>query len=466
MTDTRRIEFEPVTRLEGHAKISLDVTSGKLQKCNFQVIEPPRLFEKFMEGVPAEEAPQLSERICGICSVAHHLASVKAVDDAWGVTPTKQGVKLRYLENLGEYIHSHALHLVYLALPDFISPEEPHVIAVAQKEPELAKLGIELRMFGQKIIKAVGGRMIHPCTAVPGGMAEPLREEDATTLAKEAPKAMETAKAITDLYFKLAKDKELFRIGYFSSEPTHFLGLHQKGVHDLYDGDLRFIKPDGTKLRDFKTKDYLEHIAEAAMPYCTVKYPYIKDLGPEKGNYRVGPLARVNVADKMPTPLAQGYTEQLFELFGGRPILDPMAYHLARAIELVTSLELAIPLLEDSTLQEDNHRIPVEPRAGDGIGVVEAPRGTLYHHYTTNDDGIITQVNILVATAQNVRTIEKHVQAKAQELLPDLLKPRPHCLKALNELEVSVRCYDMCISCSVHMIELKTDAGVVSLDSC
>ncbi len=465
MTDTKRIEFEPVTRLEGHAKISLDVSGGKLQKCNFQVIEPPRLFEKFMEGVPAEDAPQLSERICGICSVTHHLASVKAVEAAWGVTPTKQGEKLRYLENLGGYIHSHTLHLVYLALPDFISPEEPHVLAVAQKEPKLAKLGIELRMFGQKITKAIGGRMIHPCTAVPGGVAEPLGEEDARTLAKEAPKAMATARAITDLYFKLAKDKELFRIDSYSREPTHYLGLHQKGVHDLYDGDLRFVKPDGTKLRDFKAKDYLDHIAEAAMPYCTVKYPYIKDLGPAKGNYRVGPLARLNVADKMPTPIAQGYAEQFFDLFGGRPVLDPMGYHLARAIEVVTSLELAIPLLEDTTLQEDNHRIPVEPRAGDGVGVTEAPRGTLFHHYTTNDDGILTKVNILVATAQNVRTIERHVQAKAHELLPELLKPRPHCLKAVSAMEVAVRAYDMCISCSVHTIEVKTDRGIISLDS-
>ncbi|MFW9983789.1 MAG: Ni/Fe hydrogenase subunit alpha [Candidatus Odinarchaeota archaeon] len=453
MSKPKHIEFEPMTRLEGHAKISLDVTGGKLNKCHFHIIESPRLFERFMEGIPAEDAPQLSERICGICSVAHHLGSVKAVEHAWGVTPPKQAVKLRHLENFGEFIHSHALSQVYLALPDFITPETPNVLAVAAKNPTLAKKGIELRMFGQNIIKAVGGRMIHPCTAIPGGMAGPLLKEERDKLAKQAPKALATARAIADLYFKLAK-KEGGMVGYYLSNPTHYLGLHNKGVHDIYDGSLRFITPEGKTLHDFKPADYAQYIAEDAMPYTTVKYPFIKELGPKKGNYRVGPLARLNVAKKMASDLAQGYAEQLFEMFGGKPIHDPIAYNLARSAELVSAVEQAITLLEDSTLQEDNHRISVEPRAGEGVGVVEAPRGTLFHNYWTNDDGIITKVNCVIATGQNVRTIEHAVQAKAQELLPELLKPRPESLNALAKIEPLVRAYDPCISCSVHMIEL------------
>lgn len=457
MTKQKHIEFEPMTRLEGHAKISLDVTGSTLNKCHFHIIEPPRLFERFMEGIPAEEAPQLSERICGICSVAHHLGSVKAVEAAWEINPPEQAVKLRLLENFGEFIASHALHLVYLALPDFLTPEQRNVLAIAAKDPALAKKGIELRMFGQNIIKAVGGRMIHPCSAVPGGMAGPLHEEEAAKLAKQAPKALATARAITKLYFKLAKRKDVGRVGYYLNEPTYYLGLHQKGVHDIYDGTLRFITPEGKTLHDFKPADYAKYIAEDAMSYTTVKYPFLKELGPKKGNYRVGPLARLNVAKKMASEEAQGFADQLFDQFGERPIHDPIAYNLARSIELLSAVEQAIPLIKDTNLQEDNYRIPIEPQSGEGVGVVEAPRGTLFHNYWTNDDGIITKVNCMIATGQNVRTIEQGVQQKAQELLPELLKPDPEHLNALNELEVLVRAYDPCISCSVHFIELIKD---------
>jgi len=454
MSKPKHIEIEPMTRLEGHAKITLDVTGGKLNQCHFQIIESPRMFERFMEGIPAEDAPQLSERICGICSVAHHLGSVKAVEAAWGVTPPKQAVKLRHLENFGEYIHSHALHQVYLALPDFLTPDTPNVLEVAAKNPKLAKAGIELRMFGQNLIKAVGGRMIHPCTAIPGGMAGPLPEEERDKLAKRAPTALKTAQTIADLYFKLAK-QEAAKVGYYLSDSTHYFGLHNKGVHDIYDGTLRFITPEGKKLHDFAPKDYAHYIAEDAMPYTTVKYPFIKELGPEKGNYRVGPLARLNVAQTMASELAQGYHDQLYAMFGGKPVHDPMAYNLARSAELVSVVEQAITLIEDSTLQEDNYRIPVEPRAGEGVGVVEAPRGTLFHNYWTNEDGIITKVNCMIATGQNVRTIEHAIQAKAQELLPELLKPAPESHKIVaTKLEPLVRAYDPCISCSVHFIEL------------
>ncbi len=457
MTDTKHIEFEPVTRLEGHAKISLDVTGGKLNTCHFHIIEPPRLFEKFMEGIPAEDAPQLSERICGICSVAHHLGSVKAVEAAWGITPPEQAVKLRRLENFGEFIHSHALHLVYLALPDFLAPEDRSVLAIAAKDPALAKKGIKLRMFGQNLIKAIGGRMIHPCSAIPGGMAGPLDEKTAKQLAKEASKALATAQALVKLYFKIAKDKENGRVGYYLSNPTHYLGLHQKEIHEIYDGTLRFITPEGQTLHDFQPADYLKYIAEDAMPYTTVKYPFIRKLGPEQGNYRVGPLARLNIAKRMGSDAAQTSAEDFFELYGGRPVHDPIAYNLARAIELLSCVEQARTLIEDTTLQEENYRIPVEPKAGEGVGVVEAPRGTLFHHYRTNDEGILTKVNCLIATGQNVRTIEHAVQAKAHELLPQLLQPRPKCLNAVNSLEVLIRAYDPCISCSVHMIELIKD---------
>ncbi len=454
MSKPKHIEFEPMTRLEGHAKISLDVTGAKLNKCHFHIIESPRLFERFMEGIPAEEAPQLSERICGICSVAHHLGSVKAVEAAWGITPPDQATKLRRLENFGEFIHSHALHQVYLALPDFLTPETPNVLAIAAKDPSLAKKGIELRMFGQNIIKAIGGRMVHPCSAVPGGMAGPLLQETRDKLAKQAPKALETAQSIAKLYFKLAKKNDIDLIGYYLNEPTHYLSLHNNGVHDIYDGSLRFITPIGKILQDFDAQDYAKYIAEDAMPYTTVKYPFIKKLGPEKGNYRVGPLARLNIAKKLASEKAQEYAEQLFTLFGGRPIHDPIAYNLARSVELISVVEQAINLIDDSTLQEDNYRIPVEPRAGQGVGVVEAPRGTLFHHYWTNDDGILTKINCMIATGQNVRTIEKGVQHKAQELLPELIKPQPESLNALAKIEPLIRAYDPCISCSVHMIEL------------
>jgi F420-non-reducing hydrogenase large subunit len=458
MTESRHIEFEPLTRLEGHAKISLDLTGNRLNRCHFHIIESPRLFEKFMEGIPAEDAPQLSERICGICSVAHHLGSVKAVEAAWGITPPKQAQKLRRLENFGEFIHSHALHLVYLALPDFFTPNNRNLLGVVAANPTLAKKGIELRMFGQNIIKAVGGRMIHPCSAIPGGMAGPIHEDEATKLAKQAPKALATARKIVRLYFKFAKRKDVGRVGYYLREPTYYLGLQQKGIHEIYDGTLRFLSPEGKILHEFKAADYAKYIAEDAMPYTTVKYPFLKEMDPDRGNYRVGSLARLNVARKMASEEAQGFTDELIALFGERPIHDPIAYNLARSIELLSAVEQAIPLIEDTSLQEDNYRIPVVPKEGQGVGVVEAPRGTLFHNYWTNSDGIITKVNCIIGTGQNIRTIEQGVQQKAQELLPELLKNGPAQLNALNELEVLVRAYDPCISCSVHLIELIKDS--------
>ena len=374
------------------------------------------------------------------------------------MSPTEQAIKFRRLENFGEYIHSHALHLVYLALPDFLVPEQRNVVALARKDPALAKKGIALRMFGQQLIKAIGGRMIHHCTAVPGGMAGPLAKEMAVQLAKDAPKALSTARALVRLYFKIAKQKDTGRVGYYLSDPTHFLSLHNKGVHDIYDGTLRFLRPNGKTLYDFDPQEYGKYIAEDAMPHTTVKYPFIRELGPVEGNYRVGPLARLNIAKRMASEEAQGFVDQFFDHFGGSPVFDPIAYNLARAIELLSCVEQAIPLIEDSTLQEDNYRIPVEPRAGEGVGVVEAPRGTLFHNYWTNDEGIITRVNCMIATGQNVRTIEYAIQSKAQELLPELLKPPPESHKTASQsLEPLIRSYDPCISCSVHMIELIAD---------
>lgn len=449
------VNVEPVTRVEGHGKIVVEFDEdGNLKDARFHVVEV-RGFEKFLEGRPIEDAPILTPRICGICQVAHHLASAKAADEVFGVEPPEPARKLRELMHHAATVHSHALHFYFLAAPDLVKPEEEdpmkrHVLALARENPEVVKCAIELRKIGQTIVEAVGGKPIHPVTAVPGGVSKPLEEDRREELLELARSAVELAERTVDLAEELTRRLEeegLLELGYLES---YHMGMVSDGVHELYDGVIRVVDPEGNVDREFEPSEYLDHIAEAVRPYSYLKFPYLRDKGEEEGLYRVNTLSRLNVCDRMATPRAQGRYEELVDEYG-KPCHHPMLYHYARTIELLSSAERCVELLEDDEITGDDVREEVDPDdvTGEGIGCVEAPRGTLIHHFKTDEEGLITEVNLIVATVQNNPAMDLGVKKVAEEYLRS---PEDASPEVLNRMEMVIRAYDPCLSCATHVL--------------
>jgi len=439
-----RVQIKPVTRIEGHMAITIDVEENKVKNLQINIIEPPRLFEKFMENKPAEEAVRLAERICGICYVAHGLASVKAVEDAWDVEPPEAAIKLRKLLHAGGYIHSHTLHLALLALPDMLCPGEG-VIGIAEKYPKLFKKAIVIRKYGQEITEIVGGRPIHPSTIVPGGMAKPLSREERETLIEKGKVVLKNAIELVDTVFDIYEKNELLTT--YPEDPTYYMGLVSHGLHETYDGELHVMNPKGNIIASFKGLDYLKYIAEDSVRYSFVKHPYLRVNG-EK--YRVGTLARINVAEKFGTPIADNYLAMLRKI-AGKPSHNVGAYNLARAVEIIASIEKALNILEDEEILSRNIRVHVKPKAGIGVGIVEAPRGVLIHHYEIDDEGLLKKVNLIVATQQNIPPLERELVKVANNLLSKGEK-----LATIEQrLEMVVRAYDPCISCATHLVKLR-----------
>jgi F420-non-reducing hydrogenase large subunit len=412
-----RIVIEPLSRLEGHGKVTITLDENGKPKDVKLHITALRGFEQFVVGRPAEEVPRIVPRICGICQTAHHLASVKAVDAAWGVEIPEPAKKLRELMHIGNMIHSHALHFYFLAAPDFVlgpdaDPAIRNVVGVIDKAPEVAKQAIALRKYGQKIVEAVGGKAIHPVTGIPGGQAKRLTEEERDELLKDADQMIEYAKNGVEL-IKQLNEQYMEQIKTLGVIDTYYLGLVKDGKHNFYDDTLRFLSPDGKEKVDFKPAEYLDYIGEHVVPHNYVKYPYYKKAGYPDGIYRVGPLAMLNVCDAMDTPIAEEYRKEFFDIFGF-PANQSLAYHHARLIELVEACEKAKILLEDNDITSDDIKADVEPKAGNGVGVVYAPRGVLIHNYETDDNGIVVKANMIVATTHNVPTMEKAIQQAAQ----------------------------------------------------
>ena len=412
-----RIVIEPLSRLEGHGKVTITLDENGKPKDVKLHITALRGFEQFVVGRPAEEVPRIVPRICGICQTAHHLASVKAVDAAWGVEIPEPAKKLRELMHIGNMIHSHALHFYFLAAPDFVlgpdaDPAIRNIVGVIDKAPEVAKQAIALRKYGQKIVEAVGGKAIHPVTGIPGGQAKRLTEEERDELLKDADQMIEYAKNGVEL-IKQLNEQYMEQIKTLGVIDTYYLGLVKDGKHNFYDDTLRFLSPDGKEKVDFKPAEYLDYIGEHVVPHNYVKYPYYKKAGYPDGIYRVGPLAMLNVCDAMDTPIAEEYRKEFFDIFGF-PANQSLAYHHARLIELVEACEKAKILLEDNDITSDDIKADVEPKAGNGVGVVYAPRGVLIHNYETDDNGIVVKANMIVATTHNVPTMEKAIQQAAQ----------------------------------------------------
>lgn len=464
----RKISISPVTRIEGHAKITLQLDKdGNVDDALFHVNEF-RGFEKFCEGRMYTEMPIITPRICGICPVSHSIASVKACEMIQGITPTYTGTLLRRLIQLGQAFSSHALSFFHLSSPDFLlgydcDPATRNILGIADKFPDIALRGIRLRKFGQEISERITGKKIHIAGIAPGGMAFPLTEDNRKALLAWIPEAMETVQIGINI-IKRFQVENAAMVKSFATSPTLYLGtVGTEGEMELYDGKLRFIDADGNILQDqLEPKHYLEFIAERSVSWSYLKYPYYKPLGFDKGIYRVGPLARLNVASKMKTPKAQKEFENFKAINNGKPVHGTFYYHYARLIEAMFCVEEAERLLNDPKICSDDIQSHSNWNYAEGIGCTEAPRGTLFHHYKTDNTGKLINVNLLIATGQNNPSMNRSVLEVAKQYV----KGNDIKEEMLNRVESAIRCYDPCLSCSTHavgampmVIEIKDNEG-------
>jgi NAD-reducing hydrogenase large subunit len=449
-----KIVISPVTRIEGHAKITIQLDDdGEVSNALFHVNEF-RGFEKFCEGRMYTEMPIITPRICGICPISHSIASVKACEMIQGIQPAYTGNLLRRLIHIGQNISSHALSFFHLSSPDFLlgydsDPKTRNILGLADKYPDVALRGIRLRKFGQEISERITGKKIHIAGIAPGGMAFPLTEENRQALLNWIPEAKETVQIGLDI-IKSFQEENRDMVNSFAVSPTLYLGtVGPNGEHELYDGKLRFIDADGNILQDqLEPKRYLEFIAERSVKWSYLKYPYYKPLGFEKGFYRVGPLARLNVVSKMKTPLAQKEFENYKAINNGKPIHGTFYFHYARLIETMSSVEEAEMLLNDPQITSTNIQTHGRWNYPEGIGCSEAPRGTLFHHYITDETGKLTHVNLLIATGQNNPSMNRSITDVAKQYV----KGKDIKEGMLNRVESAIRCYDPCLSCSTHAI--------------
>ncbi len=453
---SKRIVIDPVTRIEGHAKISLYLDdSGNVSDAEFHVVEF-RGFEKFCEGRPFSEMPGITPRICGICPVSHLLASAKAGDAIMAVNIPPAADKLRRLMNLGQFIQSHALSFFHLSAPDFLlgwdTPQASrNVFGLIAANKDLARAGIRLRQFGQEIIEILGSKKIHPAWAVPGGVRSPLTEQGRDRIRAWLPEAYATTKVAFDLFRKTldTHKKEIQTFGNFQSL---YMGLvDADGNWEHHGGKIRFSDSSGSVIADqLDPQKYAEYIGEAVLSSSYLKAPYYIPLGVQDGMYRVGPLARLNVAEKMGTPKADAELVK-FKKFGKGAVNSSFLYHYARLIEILASLERVELYMDDPVLLEDEElRADAGINSLQGVGVSEAPRGTLFHDYTVDRDGLLRKVNLIVATGQNNLAMNRTVAQIARHYIKGGTTEIPEPL--LNRIEHGIRCYDPCLSCSTHAV--------------
>ncbi len=458
----RKITIEPVTRVEGHGKVTIHLDDeGRVSQARFHVVEF-RGFERFVQGRPYWEIPVLVQRLCGICPVSHHLAGAKAMDIIAGVPPEKltpTAEKIRRLMHYGQMLQSHALHFFHLASPDLLfgfdaDPAVRNIIGVAKFHRELAVQGVILRKFGQEIIKATAGKRIHGTGAIPGGVNKSLTPEERDYFLKSpAPYNIDTiidwAQEAIEVFKKLHQENKDV-LDNFAAFPSNHLSLVRKdGALDFYHGVLRAVDAEGRKiLNDVDYQDYLKYIGEEVRPWSYMKFPYLKKLGKEKGWYRVGPIARLNTCDYIPSPRAQ----QEFEIYkaytGGKPNNMTLHSHWARLIELLHAAEVIKDLLNDPAIT-GSKLVKKGKKQLEGVGLVEAPRGTLFHHYRINKDDQVTMANLIVSTTNNNEAYNQAVRWVADKYISE----KPEITEGmLNRVEVAIRAYDPCLSCATHAL--------------
>jgi NAD-reducing hydrogenase large subunit len=448
---SRTIVIDPVTRLEGHGKITLQLDdAGVVQDAMFHVTQL-RGFEKFVEGRPFYEMPNITARICGICPVSHLIASSKACDAILAVSIPPVAANLRKILNLAQLIQSHALSFFYLSSPDLLlgmdaPPEERSILHIARSQPAIGADGVALRQFGQRIIEILAGRRIHPGWTVPGGVSEPLSEEKRDKILSMIPPAVEAIQR-TLTWFKGSIEKFSAEIEVFANFPTLFMGLiDDRGLAEYYDGNLRVIDSEGNIIAgELEAAHYQSFIGEAVEPYTYMKFPYYKPLGYPGGTYRVGPLARLNLAGRCDTPLAD-VEWRAFRAMSPRPVLSSFHYHYARLIEMLHGAEKIEELLADRAILDTHVRAKASVNNLEGVGVAEAPRGTLIHHYKVDENGLIVWANLIIATGHNNAAMNRGIlQAARYYVQGDHVKEG-----MLNRVEAVVRTFDPCLSCSMH----------------
>jgi len=452
---TKKIVIEPVTRVEGHGRVTILMDGDhKVTQARLHIVEF-RGFERFIQGRPFWEAPVAVQRLCGICPVSHHLAAAKAMDLIVGadqLTPT--GEKMRRLMHYGQILQSHALHFFHLCSPDLLFGFDAdvavrNVIGVAAKYPDLAVQGVMLRKYGQEIIKATAGKKIHGTGAIPGGINKNLSIAERDAFLTDLDQMMDWARGA----LKVAVDytvENLDTVGPFGAFDSNHLSLiRDDGAMDLYDGKLRAIDSEGTTIFDHAdVQGYTDLIAEEVRSWSYMKFPFIKSLGPEDGWYRVGPLARLNTCDFIDTPEAETARKAFAGLTDGKPNNLTMAYHWARMIELLHAMEKITELLNDPDLQGDDLVVTGERRE-EAVGMLEAPRGTLIHHYRVNDRDQITMCNLIVSTTHNNMPMNRAVEKVAADHLSGTAEITEGLL---NHVEVAIRAYDPCLSCATHAL--------------
>lgn len=463
---TKQITIDPVTRIEGHAKITIRLDdAGDVENAILHVTQF-RGFEKFCEGRPFHEMPAITARICGICPVSHLLASSKACDALMAVQVPETGKNLRRLLNVAQIVQSHALNFFHLSSPDLLmgmdsDPKTRNVMGLIAADPALARKGIRLRQFGQHAIELMSGKRIHTAWVVPGGVNKAMTPEVREEILAGIPEAMSIAKEAIDL-LKGLLDKHRAEIETFANFPSCFMGLVQPdGTLDHYDGQIRLVDENRNVIEQIDPSRYADIVGEAVEPWSYLKFPYYKARGYPDGIYRVGPLARLNVADRCGTPEADKALQDFRALGDGGAVLSSFHYHFARLVEIVNGIERMEELLSDPSILDTRVRAHAAPNATEGVGVTEAPRGTLIHHYKCDEHGLINWVNLIVATGHNNLAMNRGVTQVAKRFVKgDKIEQG-----ALNRVEAVIRAFDPCLSCSTHALgTMPLHVGLVAAD--
>ena len=460
----RRVAIDPVSRVEGHGKVTILLDAqNRVQQVRLHIVEF-RGFEKFIEGRPYWEVPVMVQRLCGICPVSHHLAATKAFDRVIGaMPPTASADKIRRLMHYGQVLQSHALHFFHLSSPDLLfgfdsEVNRRNIVGVAQAHPEVARKGVLLRKFGQEVIRVTAGKRVHGTGSVPGGVNKHVSADDRAMLLRDADQMVLWAQDAVDITRQLhAQNPALYDS--FGSFRSNMLSLvRADGALDLYDGMLRARDASGRIIVDgVSDQDYLGLIEEDVKPWTYMKFPYLRSLGPDTGWYRVGPLARLQNCDFIPSPLAEVQRREFVDRGRGEMVHAALAYHWARMIEVLHCAEVIRELLDDPDIL-GGERMASGVRQRGGVGVIEAPRGTLIHHYEVGDDDLVTMCNLIVSTTHNNQAMNEAVRSVAREHLDG----QELTEGLLNHIEVAIRAYDPCLSCATHALgQMPLDVALV-----
>ena len=451
--ELRRVAIDPLTRVEGHGKVTLLLDEqNRVQQARLHIVEF-RGFEKFIQGRPYWELPVVVQRLCGICPVSHHLAAAKACDQISGATISPTADKIRRLMHFGQVLQSHALHFFHLSSPDLLfgfddTPEHRNIFGLIADKPDIAMQGVKLRKFGQEVIRIVSGKRVHGIAAIPGGVNKALSRAERDELKQQMPDVLTWAQSAVSIMRKIAFAEPDYLREFAAIDSSMLSLVNDEGGFELYDGALRARTAAGATIFDqCRDDDYARLISESVKPWSYMKFPFIRSLGEEAGWYRVGPLARLNNCEFIGTPLAEDERRLFRTLDDHQPVQSTLAYHWARLIELLHCAELIDELLDDDDLSGEE-LVHTGEQQRSGIGVIEAPRGTLIHHYEVNDDGLVDKANLIVSTTHNNQAMNESVRAVSRQYFDG----REVTESLLNRIEIAVRAYDPCLSCATHAL--------------